>query len=191
MAELWQNTLKVKRVSVTANFFELGGHSLTALQLLTQIQATFGVHLPAERLFVEPTIEKMAETIEHTSAKGLVRTFNSTEGEAIVVGGSEILGAPYLGKQNGDGLIGHVPNAATPSLGLPLQSFDDVAESPTTSARPAATEVLVPIQTKGSRTPLFCVTRPNVNAMGYLCFSATLATISPYTACRRNWLKGL
>ena len=38
---------------------------------------------------------------------------------------------------------------------------------------------LIPIQTRGSRLPLFCVARPNVNALGYLMLSRELGSDQP------------
>jgi amino acid adenylation domain-containing protein len=47
------------------------------------------------------------------------------------------------------------------------------------SAEPEAWPVLVPIQTKGTRRPLFCVARPNVNALGYVFLARRLDEDQP------------
>ncbi len=39
--------------------------------------------------------------------------------------------------------------------------------------------ILIPVQTRGTRTPLFCVARPNVNALGYLMLSRELGIDQP------------
>jgi amino acid adenylation domain-containing protein len=52
-----------KRVGVHDNFFELGGHSLTATQFLSRIRARYGVELPIDRFFDDPTISALAVAI--------------------------------------------------------------------------------------------------------------------------------
>jgi amino acid adenylation domain-containing protein len=47
------------------------------------------------------------------------------------------------------------------------------------SAEVESWPVLVPVQAKGSRTPLFCVARPNVNALGYVFLSRHLGPDQP------------
>jgi thioesterase domain-containing protein len=39
--------------------------------------------------------------------------------------------------------------------------------------------ILIPVQTRGTRGPLFCVARPNVNALGYLMLSRELGIDQP------------
>lgn len=48
----------------TADFFELGGDSLAAVQLITLIEATFGVTPPVDAVFDTPAIADLAAVIE-------------------------------------------------------------------------------------------------------------------------------
>ncbi|PSB55138.1 non-ribosomal peptide synthetase, partial [Chamaesiphon polymorphus] len=63
LANIWQELLLVERVSIHDNFFELGGHSLLAVQLVSQIEKQFSLHLPLATLFQSSTIEQLAISI--------------------------------------------------------------------------------------------------------------------------------
>jgi acyl carrier protein len=47
------------------NFFDIGGHSLVAIKLLTRIRDTYGVELPLNELFTDPTARAVAKCIDH------------------------------------------------------------------------------------------------------------------------------
>ncbi|NGY62590.1 amino acid adenylation domain-containing protein [Lentzea sp. NEAU-D13] len=49
------------------NFFEIGGHSLVAIKLLTRIRDTYGVELPLNDLFTDPTARAVAKCIDQAS----------------------------------------------------------------------------------------------------------------------------
>ena len=61
---LWEETLGVSPISVTANFFELGGRSVLAARLFTKILRTFGEELPLSTLFRSSTVEQLARELE-------------------------------------------------------------------------------------------------------------------------------
>jgi thioesterase domain-containing protein/acyl carrier protein len=60
LTTMWQQALKLDRISVDADFFDLGGDSFSALQLVLDIQKIIGVELSTGALFEAPTIEKLA-----------------------------------------------------------------------------------------------------------------------------------
>ncbi|RJG35738.1 phosphopantetheine-binding protein, partial [Motilimonas pumila] len=64
LCEIWQEVLGVERVGVTDNFFQLGGHSLLVVKLVTLVDETFDVPIPAKAMFETPIVEMMAELIE-------------------------------------------------------------------------------------------------------------------------------
>ncbi|HEX8440711.1 amino acid adenylation domain-containing protein [Archangium sp.] len=68
LADIWCETLNLKRVGVQDNFFELGGHSLAAMQILTLVQERLGVELDLRVLFEQPTVEKLAEEVAAAKA---------------------------------------------------------------------------------------------------------------------------
>ncbi len=63
MVGLWEETLGVSPISVTANFFDLGGRSVLAARLFTKILRTFGKELPLSTLFRSATLERLAEEL--------------------------------------------------------------------------------------------------------------------------------
>ena len=67
IAAIWKSTLGRDASSVFEDFFTVGGHSLLALRLLGEIRNTFGIEIPARRLFETPTIAGLAEYVSaHT-----------------------------------------------------------------------------------------------------------------------------
>ncbi|WP_040495885.1 non-ribosomal peptide synthetase, partial [Fulvivirga imtechensis] len=63
LVKIWKNILGIDQVGIHDNFFDLGGHSLKATRLITQIHKHFGITIPLQKLFTEPTIRQMAENI--------------------------------------------------------------------------------------------------------------------------------
>ena len=70
IAEIWQEFLGVANVGIHDSFFELGGHSLMATGLASRLRAQLGVELPANSLFLAPTIAAQAELIAKASTRG-------------------------------------------------------------------------------------------------------------------------
>jgi amino acid adenylation domain-containing protein len=68
LVHLWEETLGVSPISVTANFFELGGRSMLAARLFTKILRTFGKELPLSTLFRSPTVEQLAKELRPSDA---------------------------------------------------------------------------------------------------------------------------
>ncbi|MEV6411153.1 amino acid adenylation domain-containing protein [Kribbella sp. NPDC051718] len=63
LVEIWGEALQVEPIGVTDDFFELGGHSLLAAELLAALQQRFDVAMSARILFLNPTIEILAEEV--------------------------------------------------------------------------------------------------------------------------------
>ncbi|MFJ7910131.1 amino acid adenylation domain-containing protein [Kitasatospora sp. NPDC096204] len=63
LAELWGDVLGVEPVGVGDDFFDLGGHSLLATDLLVATQREFGVDLPAQTLYLSPTVAELATAL--------------------------------------------------------------------------------------------------------------------------------
>ncbi len=64
IAQIWAEVLKCHRIGIRDNFFELGGDSLLAVRLIAQIHQQFERELPLSTLFLTPTIEGLASTLE-------------------------------------------------------------------------------------------------------------------------------
>ena len=63
VASLYTQVLDIDTVGVTDNFFVLGGDSLRGGQLLSRVQARFGVQLTLATLFTRPTPGEIADEI--------------------------------------------------------------------------------------------------------------------------------
>jgi len=64
LAELWEEILAIKKISIEDNFFDLGGSSLHALKLISVIKTKFGVNLLFKTLYEKQTIKDLAEWID-------------------------------------------------------------------------------------------------------------------------------
>ncbi|MDJ0729380.1 MAG: amino acid adenylation domain-containing protein, partial [Crocosphaera sp.] len=64
LTNIWSQILQVEKVGINDNFFELGGHSLLVTQLVARIRDTFNIEIPLRDLFVAPTVNELAQSIE-------------------------------------------------------------------------------------------------------------------------------
>lgn len=71
LATLWAEALGLEFVARDADFFQLGGDSLTATILTGLLQSEFGVQLPTETVFAEPTVAGVAALVDRTTADRL------------------------------------------------------------------------------------------------------------------------
>ena len=60
LADIWQQVLRIEKVSVTDNFFELGGDSILSIQIIARANQR-GLHLTARQMFQHQTVEELAE----------------------------------------------------------------------------------------------------------------------------------
>jgi len=61
LAQVWEDILGVRAVSVIDDFFRLGGHSLLAVRMVAQVHKRFGWRIPLAALFQEATIRNLAK----------------------------------------------------------------------------------------------------------------------------------
>jgi amino acid adenylation domain-containing protein len=64
IAKIWQEVLKVKKISRNDNFFNIGGYSLRAIQVLSRINSQFKIDLRLKKIFTSSTIYEISEDIE-------------------------------------------------------------------------------------------------------------------------------
>ena len=64
IAQVWQEVLGLKRVSMDDDFFKLGGHSLLASQVIARLRKALQLELPLHNLFETTTIADQAAHIE-------------------------------------------------------------------------------------------------------------------------------
>lgn len=67
LASIWETAFEREPIGIYHNFFDLGGHSLLAIKIVSEIQKRLNVQIELTDLFLEPTIEKLAEEIENKS----------------------------------------------------------------------------------------------------------------------------
>ncbi|BCJ74464.1 hypothetical protein CS0771_40080 [Catellatospora sp. IY07-71] len=64
LAAVWTALLGIEHLGPDDDFFAVGGTSLTAVQLVAQVRAAYGVRLSMRQIFDAPTLSAMAKTIE-------------------------------------------------------------------------------------------------------------------------------
>ncbi|HEX2204792.1 MAG TPA: beta-ketoacyl synthase N-terminal-like domain-containing protein [Longimicrobium sp.] len=64
IAEVWEELLGTARVGVEDDFFELGGHSLLATRVINRIRTMFGIEVPLDAVFQNPTVAALAADVE-------------------------------------------------------------------------------------------------------------------------------
>lgn len=69
IAAIWQELLRVDKVSTQDNFFDLGGDSLLLVQFHNRLQAAFSRDLPVVEMFKYPTISALADYLSQTPDK--------------------------------------------------------------------------------------------------------------------------
>jgi thioesterase domain-containing protein/acyl carrier protein len=70
IAIIWTQLLNNERVGIHDNFFELGGDSLLAVRLMAQIHQQFEREIPLSTLFLNPTVEGLANTLTQSTDSG-------------------------------------------------------------------------------------------------------------------------
>ena len=68
MRRLWITILGEEDIGLDADFFDLGGNSLTAVELMTEVRAEFGVELRTVVLFEHSTLATLAAQIDRRVA---------------------------------------------------------------------------------------------------------------------------
>jgi acyl transferase domain-containing protein/acyl carrier protein len=63
IAAIWSELFGISGIGINDDFFELGGHSLLAIQVLSRINAEFGVELPVNDLFAGATVDALAQSV--------------------------------------------------------------------------------------------------------------------------------
>ena len=61
---IWQDVLKIEKISIEDNFFELGGHSLLAMKVMSCIRDQLGKEIPLSSMFKSPTVKGLALALD-------------------------------------------------------------------------------------------------------------------------------
>ena len=70
MVEIWAEVLgqAEEKIGIQDNFFDLGGHSLKMMQVMARVDSVFKTQINIQYLFSGPTIERIAQYIDHLRA---------------------------------------------------------------------------------------------------------------------------
>jgi amino acid adenylation domain-containing protein len=61
---IWAATLGLDLIGIRDDFFQLGGHSLSLGQVMSRIQAAFGIEVPLDEFLKAPTVEVLAQLVQ-------------------------------------------------------------------------------------------------------------------------------
>ncbi|MDH3637084.1 MAG: amino acid adenylation domain-containing protein [Gammaproteobacteria bacterium] len=70
LAEIWEEVLGVKPLSINDNFFTLGGHSLLAIRLVSRISRSLAIEVPLRKVFEKPTLGSFAALLDNLKHDG-------------------------------------------------------------------------------------------------------------------------
>jgi amino acid adenylation domain-containing protein len=89
LAAIWSELLGRTQISIHDNFFRLGGHSLLAIQVVSRIARDFGVELPVNAMFENPTVATLVQVIDqsdaaHRSASPIVPRLDPHKAEELL-----------------------------------------------------------------------------------------------------------
>ncbi|MDX6669596.1 MAG: hypothetical protein QOK04_2976, partial [Solirubrobacteraceae bacterium] len=70
LAAIWSHAFELERVGPDDDFFALGGDSLTAAVIAAGVHAAFGVELDLRAVVENPTVVRMARTVEGLQSRG-------------------------------------------------------------------------------------------------------------------------
>ncbi|MGC2697576.1 MAG: phosphopantetheine-binding protein, partial [Candidatus Angelobacter sp.] len=70
IAQLCQHALGIREIGIDDNFFELGGDSLTAIRVIADVRAKFGMEIPIVSIYEKLTIRGLAELIANATMPG-------------------------------------------------------------------------------------------------------------------------
>ncbi|TAN66231.1 MAG: amino acid adenylation domain-containing protein [Methylobacter sp.] len=72
VADIWQEVLGVRQLSVHDDFFDLGGHSLSGVQVTVKVQELFNIEMPVKILFETKTVAKFVDRMAEYQAAELL-----------------------------------------------------------------------------------------------------------------------
>jgi amino acid adenylation domain-containing protein len=64
LAQTWGKFLKMSGIGISDDFFDLGAHSLMVVQVIHELNSSFGFRISVPEVFENPTVEKLAAVVE-------------------------------------------------------------------------------------------------------------------------------
>jgi non-ribosomal peptide synthase protein (TIGR01720 family) len=72
LAQIWQEVLGLKTISINDNFFELGGDSILAIQIIAKANQQ-GLKITPKQLFIHQTIAQLAPVVEEVPIPEIIQ----------------------------------------------------------------------------------------------------------------------
>lgn len=150
LVEVWEELLEVTPIGIDDDFFELGGHSMLAVRMVSEVQQRTGQTLPLAALFRSPTIERLAECLDHPEAVAASTLI------PLAIGGS---GAPLFCIHPAGGTVFCYRELADafaggrPVFGVQARGLDGL-QAPHTTATEMAADYASAIQTAAPSGPI-------------------------------------
>jgi len=69
MANIWEETLKLKEIGIYDNFFDIVRDSCLAMEIIARVRKVFTVNLPVRALFADPTVAGMTAAVVQQQTK--------------------------------------------------------------------------------------------------------------------------
>ncbi len=102
LVAIWSELLKVENIGINNSFFDLGGHSLLAIKVVSRIRDVFGIDLPIQTVFENPTVAELANFLtEFEGTCGSIQRIEETldQHPAVRKGVAVVTGDAAGGKQ--------------------------------------------------------------------------------------------
>lgn len=203
VAAAFCEVLELPSVSADADFFDVGGQSILALRLITRLGEEFGVELPLQTLFEASTVRALSErlsTLASTTPELRTVILEGTDLEARLRGvwrsavGSEppeegVRSAPLADAQVVALLARVRQEFGVAAEGLSALAFRSdptvpgLARALHDALNPPQT-LVVPLQPRGSRKPLFLIHAGGGYVFFYRALAARLGPDQPVYAIR-------
>ncbi len=162
LAQIWSDVLNYEPVSLAENFFEQGGHSILALTLKSEIRKKFGVEIRLAQLFEDATLQHLSK---------LVRESND-----IFDVNAEYFTLPETSSKRETARF--MDKLRSFILGDPQRNINK-SNKGSRRFRYKATDVLVPLQSEGTNSPIYCIHPISGAVMPYIDLANALGANQP------------
>jgi len=208
VAELFASALDIgtESIGVDDDFFDLGGTSLRCVRLFMSIEERFRISIPLSTLVTASSVRLLSDVIRAEDMTGGPAEASAdwtpdTWEWVLGILWSEILQVPNVKSTDNFFDLGGGPDEAKRmfedlkvSNGVDvtyaeLQHAPTVSEFASLTVRRTNSSCLVPLQTKGSKTPFFCIAGPGGLALTFLPLSRVLGSDQPFYGLQSHGLE--
>ena len=202
LTKIWEETLGFSPIKTTDNFFEIGGDSILSIQIVTKAKKE-GFVFQSNDIFKHQTIEELALLTQSRSVSktnpttqkvvekntkikdSLVKIWEETLGFSPIktndnffeIGGDSILSIQILTKAKNQGI------ALEANAIFEYQTIDELSQMISSKkSKEQSWKYVVPISSKGTKNPLFCIHAGGGHAFTYKNLSKNMDSDRPLYA---------